>query len=103
MQQEVVVLSASAIRNAGIFDDRISEPCGVRTAGWISLSGCQPNRVQLKPPSRDIYFDFGRHDKIQIMRIRDEQLLRAKVQLGAALATFGRRAEVRRMRPGAGA
>ena len=28
-------------------DDRIFEPYGVRAAGWISLSGCQPNRVQL--------------------------------------------------------
>ncbi len=27
-------------------DDRISEPYGVRAEGWISLSGCQPNRVQ---------------------------------------------------------
>ena len=27
-------------------DDRISEPDGVRAAGGISLSGCQPNRVQ---------------------------------------------------------
>jgi hypothetical protein len=29
-------------------DDRIFEPYGVRAAGWISLSGCQPNRVQLR-------------------------------------------------------
>src|SRR5450759_2020445 len=29
------------------FDDRIFEPYGVRKTGWISLSGCQPNRVQL--------------------------------------------------------
>src|SRR5882762_3059318 len=28
-------------------DDRIFEPYGVREADWISLSGCQPNRVQL--------------------------------------------------------
>src|SRR6267142_1099389 len=28
-------------------DDRIFEPYGVRAADWISLSGCQPNRVQL--------------------------------------------------------
>src|SRR5471032_1598103 len=28
-------------------DDRIFEPYGVRAAGWISLSGCQQNRVQL--------------------------------------------------------
>jgi hypothetical protein len=27
-------------------DDRICEPYGVRAAGWISLRGCQPNRVQ---------------------------------------------------------
>jgi len=34
-------------------DDRIFEPYGVRAAGWISLSGCQQNRVQLmeKTPS----------------------------------------------------
>ena len=25
---------------------RLREPHGVRTAGWISLSGCHPNRVQ---------------------------------------------------------
>jgi hypothetical protein len=30
------------------FDDWIYESYGVREAGWISLSGCQPNRVQLK-------------------------------------------------------
>ena len=30
-------------------DDRISEPDGVRTAGGISLGGCQPNRVQASP------------------------------------------------------
>jgi hypothetical protein len=24
------------------------EPYGVRTAGWIRLGGCQPNRVQAK-------------------------------------------------------
>jgi Integrase core domain len=30
-------------------DDRIFEPYGVRTAGWISLSGCQQNRGQLRP------------------------------------------------------
>jgi len=30
------------------FDDRIFKSYGVRAAGWISLSGCQPNRVQLK-------------------------------------------------------
>src|SRR6202163_4040397 len=29
-------------------DDRIFEPYGVRAAGWISLSGCQQNRVQLR-------------------------------------------------------
>src|ERR1700691_4014250 len=28
-------------------DDRIFEPYGVRAEGWISLSRCQPNRVQL--------------------------------------------------------
>ena len=28
-------------------DDRLVEPYGVRAAGWFSLSGCQPNRVQL--------------------------------------------------------
>jgi hypothetical protein len=28
-------------------DDRIFKPYGVREAGWISLSGCQQNRVQL--------------------------------------------------------
>jgi len=28
-------------------DDRIFEPYGVREADWISLSGCQPNLVQL--------------------------------------------------------
>ena len=40
--------SASTIRNVGkISIIRIFEPDGVRTAGWISLSGCQPNRVQL--------------------------------------------------------
>ncbi|MGY3292109.1 transposase InsO family protein [Bradyrhizobium sp. LM3.6] len=32
---------------AKAFDDRISEPYGVRTEGWISLSRCQQNRVQL--------------------------------------------------------
>jgi hypothetical protein len=33
-------------------DDRIFEPCGVRAACWISFSGCQPNRLQLKQPNR---------------------------------------------------
>src|ERR1700683_3110443 len=33
-------------------DDRIFEPYGVRAEGWISLSGCQPNRVQLKGTRR---------------------------------------------------
>ena len=28
-------------------DDRIFEPYGVRAAGWINLSGCLRNRVQL--------------------------------------------------------
>jgi hypothetical protein len=28
------------------FDDRLYEPYGVRETGWISLGGCQPNRVQ---------------------------------------------------------
>ena len=31
---------------ASSLDDRISEPYGVRDEGWISLSGCHPNRVQ---------------------------------------------------------
>jgi len=36
-------------RSAGksALDDRIFEPYGVRAADWISLSGCQQNRVQL--------------------------------------------------------
>ena len=29
-----------------VHDDWISEPYGVRDQGWISLSGCHPNRVQ---------------------------------------------------------
>ena len=33
-------------REASSLDDRISEPYGVRDEGWISLSGCHPNRVQ---------------------------------------------------------
>jgi hypothetical protein len=33
-------------RKPSSLDDRISEPCGVRDEGWISLSGCHPNRVQ---------------------------------------------------------
>ena len=33
-------------REASSFDDRISEPYGVRGEGRISLSGCHPNRVQ---------------------------------------------------------
>jgi hypothetical protein len=33
------------------FDDRISEPYGVRTEGRISLSACQRNRVQAKAMS----------------------------------------------------
>jgi hypothetical protein len=36
------------IRNAAL-DNRLYEPHGVRDAGWISLSGCQPNRVQARP------------------------------------------------------
>jgi hypothetical protein len=28
-------------------DDRLYESYRIRAAGWISLSGCQPNRVQL--------------------------------------------------------
>src|SRR4051795_2078031 len=35
-------------REASSFDDWISEPYGVRDQGWISLSGCHPNRVQAK-------------------------------------------------------
>ena len=35
---------------ASAFDDRISEPYGVREQGRISLSRCQRNRVQLKKP-----------------------------------------------------
>jgi hypothetical protein len=31
-------------------DDRIFEPYGVRETGRISLSGCQPNRVQATTP-----------------------------------------------------
>jgi putative transposase len=31
-------------------DDRIFEPYGVRETGLISLSGCQPNRVQAISP-----------------------------------------------------
>ena len=43
-------------REASSFDDRISEPYGVRGEGRISLSGCHPNRVQatvssLSPPA----------------------------------------------------
>ena len=34
---------------ASSLDDRISEPYGVRDEGWISLSGCHPNRVQANP------------------------------------------------------
>ena len=30
------------------FDDRLREPYGVREAGWISLGGCQPDRVEAK-------------------------------------------------------
>src|ERR1019366_4335946 len=30
-------------------DDRLYEPYGVREAGWISLSGSQPNRQQASP------------------------------------------------------
>jgi hypothetical protein len=30
-------------------DDRIFKSYGVRETGWISLSGCQPNRVQFNP------------------------------------------------------
>src|SRR5258706_2445416 len=33
-------------RSCGRSDDRLFKPYGVREAGWISLSGCQPNRVQ---------------------------------------------------------
>src|ERR1035438_5040809 len=33
-------------------DDRLYEPYGVRTAGWISLGGCQPNRVQASSPPK---------------------------------------------------
>jgi len=39
-------IDASTIRNETL-DDRISEPYGVRTQGWISLSRCLRNRVQL--------------------------------------------------------
>ncbi len=35
-------------REASSHDDWISEPYGVRDQGWISLSGCHPNRVQAK-------------------------------------------------------
>ena len=35
-------------REAQALDNRLYEPDGVREAGGISLSGCQPNRVQAK-------------------------------------------------------
>ena len=40
---------------APALDDLLYESHGVREAGWISLSGCQPNRVQLNPD--DILID----------------------------------------------
>jgi hypothetical protein len=36
-------------------DDWLTEPYAVREADWISLSRCQPNRVQLKLSDWNIY------------------------------------------------
>jgi hypothetical protein len=38
------------------FDDRLSEPYGVRDASWICLSACHPNRVQAKLMKRNAGF-----------------------------------------------
>ena len=42
-----ITSNASTTRTSSL-DDWISEPYGVRDQGWISLSGCHPNRVQAK-------------------------------------------------------
>ena len=44
------------------FDDRLFKSYGVRTAGWISLSGCQQNRVQLSQRSAILDSAVARHD-----------------------------------------
>src|SRR5450830_318131 len=35
--------------------DPLCEPYGVREAGWISLSGCQPNRQQARYAGEKVY------------------------------------------------
>src|SRR3954454_1113109 len=40
---------------ASSLDDWIPEPYGVRDQGWISLNGCQPNRVQASEPILDSF------------------------------------------------
>jgi len=46
---------AAVVDETQALDDRIFEPYGVRKTGWISLSGCQPNRVRLTAKPR---FDY---------------------------------------------
>src|SRR3954451_481636 len=44
-------------REASSLDDWISEPYGVRDQGWISLSGCHPNRVQANAANSNREFE----------------------------------------------
>jgi|SoiMethySBSTD1v2_1073268.scaffolds.fasta_scaffold28787_2 hypothetical protein len=40
------LLTRRCQRQTKALDDRLSEPYGVRTEGWIRLTACHPNRVQ---------------------------------------------------------
>ena len=42
------------------------EPYGVRTAGWISLGGCQPNRVQASSRPCRVDQNVGVEDALEV-------------------------------------